>query len=221
MDAAAPYMTTPVLAGSALALLLTLLAMALGVGRPKQASKKRAAVKAKAAPAKALASPKPKASAAKKAPAAAAAAADDDVRRSARCGGDMRHFKAVRCLLNGADAPAPVSHAPRVRRERKATDKVVGTDLAPASPKASKARSGPGSARSPMRVAAPLRSALPARLARCAHAEPMRRGAHARSPLRADTRREEGRCRFARFAAPQAGLRRRARWHAHTLHARL
>jgi hypothetical protein len=71
--------------------------MAIGVGR-SPTSKKRGAAKvpgkAKAAPAKALASPKPKASAAK----AAAAAADDDVRRSARYGGDMRHFKALRCL---------------------------------------------------------------------------------------------------------------------------
>ena len=103
VDAVAPHLTTPVLAGSALALLLTLLAMAMGIGRGKT-TKKRAAkapAKAKAAPAKALASPKPKASAAK-----AAAAADDDVRRSARCGGNMRHFsKPCAAFLGGADGP--------------------------------------------------------------------------------------------------------------------
>ena len=84
VEAAAPYMTPPVLAGSALALLLTLVAMALGFGRPS----KKAARKTKA-PAK-VASPKPaKAPAAAKSTPAkstkAPATPGTDVRRSARC----------------------------------------------------------------------------------------------------------------------------------------
>ena len=96
MDAAAPYLTTPVLAGSALALLLTLLALSAGLGRPK--SKGRRAVKAQAKP---VASPKAKAI--KPTPAKVTKAPPttpgDDVRRSARCVRHMPNFEDAPRLL--------------------------------------------------------------------------------------------------------------------------
>jgi hypothetical protein len=104
VDAAAPYMTPPVLAGSALALLLTLVAMALGFGRP---AKKAAGRKTKA-PAKAVASPKPaKAPAAAKSTPAktkAPATPGTDVRRSARHAQHMRNLSPPRRLAQRSSA---------------------------------------------------------------------------------------------------------------------
>ena len=114
MDAVTPYLTTPVVAGSALALLLTVVVLALGIGRPK---KGRRGAKAKAA-AKPVASPKAKASKATPAKVTKAppTTPGDDVRRSARCV-TCANLKNAARLLTGARTPLPLPLDPRTSAE--------------------------------------------------------------------------------------------------------
>lgn len=197
MAAVQPFLTTPVVAGSAFALLLTLLALACGVGRP--AAKKRA-VKAKPA------TPKPKTVAAKSPPPAKAAAAKappktpgTDVRRSARCVTCGASFEAPasfsQCCSNRARiARAQGAHCDREGRRSGAR---VSQGVQGARRTVCRRANSP---RTPLHC-----RALAQRIA-CASRALLPSVAHCRVPLPTDTSGEGGQDAGPRFAAPQARL---------------